>query len=235
MRIEVWIDLVCPWCYLGKHRLERALAEFPHRETVQVVQRSFQLDPGMPRGQAIRQIDMLVRKYRMTPAQARARQVQLEQMAAAEGLTLRLGEGLTGNTFDAHRLVHFARKRGLDDASRLVERFYRAQFTELRSLFDTDSLVALASEPEVGLDADEVRAVLTSDAHADDVIADARAAQSLGAGGVPFFVLHREDGAGYAIEGAQPAALFSQALARVWADGHPESTGIPLAPPTDIA
>jgi predicted DsbA family dithiol-disulfide isomerase len=227
LQVEVWIDLVCPWCYLGKHRFERALAEFAHRDQVKVVQRSFQLDPTMPR-KGGRQLEVLMRKYRMTEEQARGRQAHLEQLARAEGLEMRL-DNLAGNSFDAHRLLHLARGRGLDGP--LVERLYRAHFSEHRSLFETDSLVALAVEAGLGFDQEEVRAVLASDAYGDQVIADGRAAHSLGAGGVPFFVFDRR----YAISGAQPPAAFAQALARAWDDAHPESTGTPLAPPTDIA
>jgi predicted DsbA family dithiol-disulfide isomerase len=233
MQVDVWVDLICPWCYLGKHRFERALAAFPHRDQVKVVQRSFQLDPTMPRGKAGKQVEVLMRKYRMSEAQVRARQAHIEQLAQAEGLQLHLADTLTGNTFDAHRLVHLGRSHGVDGP--LIERLYRAHFTELRSLFDTDSLVALAAEPGVGLDPEEVRAVLATDAYGDEVIADGRAAHTLGAGGVPFFVIQRDDGGRYGISGAQPTEVFATALARAWADAHPESTGTPLAPPTDIA
>jgi predicted DsbA family dithiol-disulfide isomerase len=215
MRVEIWADLVCPWCYIGKHRFEKALARFPHRAEVEVVLRSFQLDPGMPRAQARRQSDVLAEKYGMSVAQARARQAEVEKIAAADGLELHLQEGFTGNTFDAHRLVHLAKARGLGDA--VSDRFYRAHFTEGRSLFDAESLIALAGE--AGLDEEAARAVLASDEYAAAVGADLQAAASLGASGVPFYVLDRR----YGISGAQRSELFERALAQAWQESRSEA------------
>lgn len=211
MRVEIWADLVCPWCYLGKRRFEKALAGFEHAADVEVVHRSFQLDPSAP-AVAERQIDKVASKYGMSIEEAKAQQARLEGLAAEEGLEYHLDGSLSGNTADAHRLVHLGKERGLQDA--VIERFYRAQFTEHRSLFDHDSLVALASE--AGLDPDEARRTLEEGTYADAVVADGREAQELGANGVPFFVLADR----YGVSGAQPVELFSEALNRAWDETH---------------
>ena len=206
MRIDIWSDVVCPWCYVGKRRFERALAAFEDRDDVQVVHRSFQLDPTRPKGQTQKRRAMLMAKYHLTAPQVEALDLRMEQTAAADGLEYHMGDGVTGNTLDAHRLLHLAAARGVQDVT--LERFYRAYFTEGRSLFDGASLTTLALES--GLDAQEVQAVLGGDAYAAEVAADIREAQALGANGVPFFVFdHR-----FGVSGAQATDVFSQVLAR---------------------
>ena len=208
MRIEVWADVVCPWCYLGKRRLEHALAGFDHRDEVEIVYRSFQLDPTAPRDRVTPTAELLSGKYGMSAEQVDANQRQLEDLAAAEGLEYHLTGSLSGNTYDAHRVLQLARERGLADP--VVERLYRAYFTEGRSVFDAASLLELATD--AGLDRDEVGKVLAGSAYADAVDADGAEAQALGATGVPFFVLDRR----YGISGAQPVDVFSRALAQAW-------------------
>ena len=204
MRVDIWSDLVCPWCYLGKRRFEKALSLHSPDASVEVVHRSFQLDPSLPKGQSLRARDMLMLKYRMTEAEVVDAQERLEGLAAAEGLEYHLSESRTGNTMDAHRLVHLGRERGIQDA--VIERLFRAHFTENRSLFDGDSLAALAMEAGLG----DVQGFLRGSAYEDEVIADHRQAHELGARGVPFFVI---DGR-YGVSGAQSVEVFSQALAR---------------------
>ncbi|HZI81246.1 MAG TPA: DsbA family oxidoreductase [Vicinamibacterales bacterium] len=206
MRVDIWSDIVCPWCYLGKRRFERALAAFEDRAEVEVVHRSFQLDPTRPKGQTQKRREMLMSKYHLTAAQVQTMDVRMEETAAADGLEYHLGDGVTGNTFDAHRLLHLAGARDRQDAT--LERFYRAYFTEGRSLFDDDSLRALAVES--GLDAADVAGVLAGDTYADAVAADIREAQALGANGVPFFVFDNRFG----VSGAQATDVFAQVLAR---------------------
>jgi len=206
MRIDIWSDVVCPWCYLGKRRFERALETFEDRAEVQVVHRSFQLDPTRPKGQTQKRREMLMSKYHLTAPQVEALDRRMEQTAAADGLEYHMGDGVTGNTLDAHRLLHLAGDRGRQDAA--LERFYRAYFTEGRSLFDDASLTALAVE--AGLDEHDVRDVLAGDAYAAEVAADIREAQTLGANGVPFFVFDNRFG----VSGAQATDVFSQVLAR---------------------
>jgi predicted DsbA family dithiol-disulfide isomerase len=206
LRVDIWSDIVCPWCYLGKRRFERALAAFEDRAEVEVVHRSFQLDPTRPKGQTQKRREMLMSKYHLTAAQVQTMDVRMEQTAAADGLEYHLGDGVTGNTFDAHRLLHLAGARDRQDAT--LERFYRAYFTEGRSLFDDDSLRALAVES--GLAAADVAGVLAGDAYAEAVAADIREAQALGANGVPFFVFDNRFG----VSGAQATDVFAQVLAR---------------------
>ena len=170
MRVDIWSDLVCPWCYLGKRRFETALAVFGHGNEVEVIHRSFQLDPSIPKGVSLRARDMLMRKYRMSEPQVIASQAHLEQLAAVEGLEYHLAESHTGNTMDAHRLVHLGREQGIQDA--VIERLFRAHFTENRSLFDQASLTTLGGE--AGLSGVDV--LLASDRLADAVVADHRQA-----------------------------------------------------------
>ena len=210
MRVDIWSDLVCPWCYLGKRRFETALAIFSPGARFEVVHRSFQLDPTLPKGQSLRARDVLMRKYQMTEAAVIASQEQLEQLAAVEGLEYHLADSRTGNTMDAHRLVHLGREQGIQDL--VLERLYRAQFTENRSLFDADSLIALGRE--AGLEG--VKEVVRGRGYEDAVIADHREAHRLGVRGVPFFVI---DGR-YGVSGAQSVEVFSDALARASKNLH---------------
>ncbi|MFJ5060836.1 DsbA family oxidoreductase [Streptomyces nigra] len=216
MRVEIWSDIACPWCYVGKARFEKALAAFPHRDQVEVVHRSFELDPGRAKGDIQPVITMLTKKYGMSAAQAQAGEKNLGAQASAEGLAYRTEGRDHGNTFDMHRLLHLAKRHSRQDE--LIQILYRANFAEERSVFaeGDDRLVELAVE--AGLDADEVRRVLADpEAYADDVRADEREAAQLGATGVPFFVLDRT----YGVSGAQPAEVFTQALTQAWGDRSP--------------
>ncbi|MFI2510649.1 DsbA family oxidoreductase [Streptomyces sp. NPDC018972] len=215
MRVEIWSDIACPWCYVGKARFEKALAAFPHREQVEVVHRSFELDPGRAKDDVQPVISMLTRKYGMSEAQAEAGEDNLGTQAAAEGLPYRTRGRDHGSTFDMHRLLHFAREQGRQ--VELLDLLYRANFAEERSVFNDDErLVELAGA--AGLDADAVRKVLADpEAYADEVRADEREAAQLGANGVPFFVLDRT----YGVSGAQPAEVFTQALTQAWGERSP--------------
>jgi predicted DsbA family dithiol-disulfide isomerase len=213
VQIEVWSDVVCPWCYIGKRRLETALARFPHRDQVEVVWRSFQLDPSIPEGTTHPTLPELARKYGRSEDEMRAMQARVEQVAAEEGLRYSLADGVSGNTHLAHELLHLAAERGL--GGELKERLLHAHFEQARSVFDVDALVGLAAE--VGLDEAEVRAALTDRRYRAAVDQDVATAHLLGATGVPFFVVDRKYGAA----GAQPAELLLQVIERAWADAHP--------------
>ncbi|MER5524415.1 DsbA family oxidoreductase [Streptomyces sp. NPDC002677] len=216
MRVEIWSDIACPWCYVGKARFEKALAAFPHRDEVEVVHRSFELDPGRAKDDVQPVLAMLTKKYGMSAAQAQAGEDNLGAQAAAEGLDYQTHGRDHGNTFDMHRLLHFAKEQGRQDE--LIQLLYRANFAEERSLFTegVERLVELAVA--AGLDADAVRGVLADPArYADDVRADEREAAELGANGVPFFVLDRK----YGVSGAQPAEVFTQALGQAWGARSP--------------
>ncbi|MGY1833022.1 DsbA family oxidoreductase [Geodermatophilus sp. SYSU D01180] len=220
MRIEVWSDVVCPWCYIGKRRLETALERFPHRDQVEVVWRSFQLDPTIPEGETHATLPALATKYGRPVEDMRAMMRHVEETAAGEGLQYALADGVSGNTLLAHELIHLAAEHGRQGA--MKERLLHAHFEEGRSVFDVDSLAALAAE--VGLDEAEVRAALADHRFRPAVLTDGATAQALGATGVPFFVVDRKYGAA----GAQPAELLLQVLERAWADAHPLVT-VPAA------
>ncbi len=209
MRIEVWADVVCPWCYLGKRRLERALETFPHRDEVITVHRAFQLDPARPRHETESRRAMLMAKYRLSAERMEQMDAEMEARAAADGLEFRLSDaGVTGNTLDAHQVVLLAADRGGEHRS--LDRLYRAYFGEQRSVFDRESLVELGGD--AGLDPDEVRRVFDEDRYAGRVLADRQEAEGLGVTGVPFFVIDRRFG----ISGAQSVAFFEEALSRAW-------------------
>lgn len=211
MRVEIWSDIACPWCYIGKARFEKGLAEFAHRDEVEVVHRSFELDPSRAKGDTALVIDMLAEKYGRTREEAASMEANVAANAQAEGLGYRTEGRDHGSTFDLHRLLHLAKARGRQDE--LLTLAYRANFAEERSVFDDAVLLALAVE--AGLDADEARAVLADpEAYADDVRTDEREAAELGANAVPFFVLDRR----YGISGGQPSEVFVQALEQAWKD-----------------
>lgn len=202
--VEVWSDIACPWCYLGKSRLEKAIAE--SGLDVRVRYRSFQLDPSIPRGQHTPHAEALSKKFGAPAEQIEQMNQRLVDLGTEEGLEYRFDLYIQANTRDAHRLLHFAHERGA--GAELKDRLMRAQFAEGALVDDVDTLVALAAE--VGLDADEAREVLTTTAYDADVQADIDEAASLGARGVPFFVFDRT----FAVSGAQPLEVFKEALRR---------------------
>ena len=204
MKIEIWSDVVCPWCYIGKRRFEKALAAFAGADDVDITWRSFQLNPDHPKGLRQPAAEALAEKYGVSREQARGMHDNVTAIAAEEGLAYDFDRYMTVNTFDAHRLTHLARVHGLGAA--LHERFLRAQLVEGEILDDPATLVRLAAE--VGVPADEARRVLASNAYAADVDADTHELLALGGNGVPFFVIDRR----YGISGAQPVEVFLSAL-----------------------
>jgi predicted DsbA family dithiol-disulfide isomerase len=212
MQVEIWSDLVCPWCYLGKRRFERALESFGHRDEVTVVYRSFELDASAPPGVTTPTVERLAGKYGMTAGQADDAQRQMEQRAAQDGLEFRMDGLRSGNTRDAHRLLHLAKAHGVQ--AELAERLHRAYFTEQASIFDHSSLTGLAVE--AGLDRDDVIRVLASQEYGDAVDTDEAMAAALGVNGVPLFVIDRR----YGISGAQPPEVIAQVLDQAWADAR---------------
>ena len=210
MQVEIWSDVVCPWCYLGRRYFEQALERFPHRDEVEVIYRSFELDPSAPPGVTTPTVETLAGKYGMGLEQAREAQRQMEQRAAQAGLTFRMEDMRSGNTRDAHRLLQLARARGRQ--AELAERLHRAYFTDQASIFDHSALAGFAAD--VGLDRDEALAVLASGEYGEAVETDEEVARSFGVSGVPFFVIDRR----YGISGAQPAETIAAVLERVWAE-----------------
>ncbi|NBE56236.1 DsbA family oxidoreductase [Streptomyces boluensis] len=226
MRVEIWSDIACPWCYIGKARFEQGLASFAHRDEVEVVHRSFELEPHRGKADIVPVTDVLVEKYGRTPQEARAMEEDVAEVARGEGLDYSTVGREAGNTFDVHRLLHLARARGRQNA--LLDLAYHANFTEKRSVFVHEDLVTLAVE--AGLDEAEAKAVLADEAaYADEVRADEREAAELGATGVPFFVLDRR----YGVSGGQPAEVFAQALEQAWDARTPLTTLTPAADATD--
>jgi predicted DsbA family dithiol-disulfide isomerase len=213
MHVEIWSDIACPWCYISKRRFEAALAQFEHRDAVRVTWRSFELDPAAPRERTGERAAHLAEKYGTTVERAREMEQQMTDVAAGEGLDFRFDRARSGNTFDAHRLVHHAAEHGCQDA--MKERLLRGYLSDGELMSDHETLVRLAGE--VGLDVDEARDMLASDRHADEVRADERTAGTLGISAVPFFVVDRALGA----SGAQPPAAMLALLEQGWAARSP--------------
>ena len=212
LRIDIWSDIACPWCYIGKRRLEQALGRFAHQADVEIVWRAFELDPSAPRVRDASQsyAERIARKYGTQPAQAQIMIDRMVDTAAKEGLEFRFDRIRPGNTFDAHRLLHLAHERGTQDA--LKERMLRAYLTEGQAIGDRDVLVALARD--AGLDDHEARATLDGDRFAAEVRQDEAIARELGINGVPFFVIAQRIGA----SGAQPPDVLLGALDRAWSE-----------------
>ena len=204
MKVEIWSDVVCPWCAIGKRRFERALSQFDHADEVEVVLRSFELDPEAPRSRDTDLVGHLAAKYGMSREQAEASQARLTEMAEIEGLEFHFDQAQPGNTFDAHRVVHLAAEQGRQDE--MKERFLRGYLCEGEAIGEPEVLVRLATE--IGLDEEQVRATLSSDSFSRQVRADEAQAREIGIQGVPFFVL----GGRFAVSGAQPVELLLRAL-----------------------
>ncbi|MDQ2885133.1 MAG: DsbA family oxidoreductase [Chloroflexota bacterium] len=213
MKVEIWSDVVCPWCYIGKRRFESALASFEHRNQVEVVWRSYQLDPEAPRNSEQTVNEVLAQKYGVDLAGAAEMNKKVSTIAAQDGLEYHLESARHLNTFDAHRLVHLAATHHLQDE--MEERLFKAYFTDGIALGETGELVKLAAE--VGIDADEARAVLESSTYADDVRADIQRARMFGIQGVPFYAVDEK----YGISGAQPSEVFKEVLEKAWIESHP--------------
>jgi predicted DsbA family dithiol-disulfide isomerase len=213
MKVEIWSDVVCPWCYVGKRRFETALASFEHRADVEVHWRSFELDPSAPAVREGDPVQRLADKYGMSRAQALATDARLTDLATVEGLDFHLQIARSGNTFDAHRLLHLAADNGIQDA--VKERFMRAYFTESEAVGEHATLVRLAVD--AGLDETDVNTVLSSDRYASDVRADEQQAAAYGISGVPFFVVD----ARYGISGAQSSEVILATLRTAYAEANP--------------
>lgn len=208
MQIEIWSDVMCPWCAVGKARFEKALAAFPHRDAVTVRWRSFELDPRAPREVEGDLVAALAKKYGRSRAGAQTMVDQMTATGAAEGLEFNFDVARPGNTFDAHRLLHLAAERGLQGA--LKARLFAAYLTEGEAVGQPVVLQRLAVE--VGLDATAVAEVLAGDGFAEAVRADEREAMAMGVRGVPFFVIDRHLG----LSGAQPTEVMLDVLQKAW-------------------
>ena len=213
MRIEIWSDVVCPWCFIGKRRLEQALAEFPHRDQVEVVYRSFELDPTAPEVATETTVEALARKWGTDVAGARQAMARGDEVAAEVGLHFRHHEAPRARTVDAHRLLHLAKDVGVQ--AELKEALLSAYFLRGESMGDHDVLRKAAID--VGIEPARVDQVLAGKEYADAVLADIDQARAFGVTGVPFYVVDRK----YGISGAQSAEVFSEVLQRAWDEAHP--------------
>jgi predicted DsbA family dithiol-disulfide isomerase len=213
VKVEIWSDVVCPWCYIGKRRFEAALDRFAHSGDVEVVWRSFELDPSAPRFHEGDPAERLAAKYGMSRQDALDAQRNLTSVAAGDGLDFHLATARSGNSFDAHRLIHFAKGEGRQ--AEMKERLFAAYLVEEQPIGDRDTLVGLAGE--AGLDRERAAEVLAGDAFSEAVRADEAEAMELGISGVPFFVIDRTFG----VSGAQPVDTLVAALDRAWEKSHP--------------
>ncbi|MDT9726219.1 DsbA family oxidoreductase [Xylanibacillus composti] len=204
MQVEIWWDIMCPFCYIGKTRFEAALKQFPKRESVTVIYRSYELDPRAERDIDQDVHDMLAAKYGMSREQAKSMNDNVAQMAKEVGLAFDFDGMVLTNTFDAHRMIHWASTQGKQ--AEMADRLFQAYFTEAKHVGEPAQLAALAGE--IGLDAEAAAAMLAGSDFADAVRADEHAAQQLGVRGVPFFLLNRK----LAVTGAQSVDVFLDAL-----------------------
>jgi predicted DsbA family dithiol-disulfide isomerase len=213
MKIEIWSDVACPWCYIGKRRFEAALAEFPHRESVEVQWRSYQLDPALPEHYEGTELDYLSTRKGMAPQQVSRMFEQVAAQANGEGLDYRFDTIVVANSFTAHRLIHLAAMHGKQDAAK--ERLLSDHFEHGRDIGSQEYLTGLGRD--LGIDAKEVGELFTTDKYSDNVRFDFEEARALGISGVPFFVIDRKFG----LSGAQPAETFTAALNQAWQESHP--------------
>jgi predicted DsbA family dithiol-disulfide isomerase len=218
MKIDIWSDIMCPFCYIGKRKLECALKDFEHKDQVEIVWHSFQLDPNMTTqpGKSIQQY-LAERKGQSIEWSLKVH-AQVAQSASAEGLKYNFDKAVIANSFDAHRLIHLAQKRGMGGAAK--EALLKAYFTDGKNISDHNTLMQIGID--LGLRVVEIGEVLNSNAYANEVKEDMEQANALGVNGVPFFVLDDK----YAISGAQPAEVFLNGLRQAWSEAEKEPTAI---------
>jgi len=211
MKIEIWSDIMCPFCYIGKRHFESALNQFSHADKVQIEWKSFQLDPTIPK------MDMRVDVYQyladkkgMSLEQSKALHENVIQMAKNAGLDYNFDIAVVGNSKDAHRLIQFAKTKELGDQAE--EALFKAYFTDGKNMADLNDLIEIGTS--IGLDSEEIKTMLESDAFAYEMMQDIQEAQNIGVQGVPFFVFDRK----YAVSGAQPVETFLQTLEKVYSE-----------------
>jgi predicted DsbA family dithiol-disulfide isomerase len=215
MKIEIFSDVACPWCFIGKRRFEKALASFEHRDQVEVEWKSFQLDPTLPEHDHRHEVDYLAEVKGMPRAQVEQMLGHVTGQAAAEGLDYDFDSLVVANSWKAHRVIQRAKAVSPETAEALEEQLFRAHFEQGLNIGDEDVLGQLGLA--AGLTSEQVREALTEDRWETSVKQDLATAQALGVSGVPFFVLGRK----YGISGAQPAEVFTQALEQSWAELQP--------------
>lgn len=217
MKIEVWSDVVCPFCYIGKTHFDEALAQFADKENIEFVWKSFQLNPNLKTNLNQNLYEHLSESKGISVEQAKGMGNHAAQMGASAGLQLNFDQAVVANSFNAHRLIHFAKAQGLQQE--MKTRLFKAYFSEGKNIDDNETLIGLATE--IGLDSEEAKSVLESDKYAEAVKLDVKESQQLGISGVPFFVFDRK----YAISGAQPAAAFLETIEKSfseWKQANPQ-------------
>lgn len=213
MQIEIWSDVVCPFCYIGKRRLEKALEQFSGKDNVAIIWKSFQLDPEMNVAKGTTVHEYLAQRKGITADKAREMNDYMRHMAATVGLTYKFDEAIINNTFDAHRFLHLAAKHGVQNQAK--EKVFAAYYTEGKDIGDHETLVAIGEA--LGINTQEIKDALISDAFAEEVHVDQYQAQQIGVQGVPFFVFNNK----YAVSGAQATEVFSQVLEKVRKEEKP--------------
>lgn len=213
MKVEVWSDIACPFCYIGKRRFEAGLAKFAHKDEIEVVYRSFQLDPNADKEPALDAYGLVAKKYGISREQSIAMHENLVNQAAELWLAYNFEHAYPANSLDAHRLIHFAGRYG--KRTEAAEQLFKAYFTDSKHVGRLETLIAIAEE--IGLDPKEAEAVLRSDEFKAEVEAECREASQLGANGVPFYVINRK----YAVVGAQPSEVFLDVLEKCWEEEKP--------------
>ena len=215
MKVDIWSDVMCPFCYIGKRRFEAALANFNHKEDIEVVWHSFQLDPGMTAQPGKDVYTYLAERKGISVEQSKQMHTGVVQMAAEAGLQYNFDKAVIANSFDAHRFAHLAKTKDLGEAAE--EALFKAYFTDGKDISNFDTLAQLGKE--IGLDAAEVKQALQTDAFANAVDEDIYHASQIGVRGVPFFVLNDK----YAVSGAQPVETFAGALNQAWTEYEKEN------------
>ncbi len=216
MKINIWSDVRCPFCYIGKRKFERALERFPHKEQVEVVWRSFQLDPGLKTDPDLHAYDYLAKVKGLHRDQVVQMHDHVKKAAADVGLEFDFDHAIVANSFNAHRLIQFAKEQGMGNEAE--EKLFKAHFTEGKNIDDRQTLVELGSE--LGLDGRQIELMLDSDMYSKSVEEDEAMARSIGIRGVPFFIINDA----VAVSGAQSPALFLQALEKAWEESTKPST-----------
>lgn len=220
MQVEIWSDIMCPFCYIGKRNFEAALANFADAKNLEITWKSFQLDPTLPEKQELSQEQYLVERKGIPKEQVENMLQQLTQTAKAAGLDFNFNKAITVNSYKAHRLIQFAKSKGLGDAAE--EQLFKAFFTEGKDIADTNTLIELGAV--IGLTAEEVRRALDDDQYAALVDKDLYEAKQLGIGGVPFFVFNRK----YAVSGAQPPAAFTHTVEKAFSEWREKNPATPF-------
>lgn len=215
MKVEIWSDAMCPFCYIGKRRFEDALSGFAHKDEVEIEWKSFQLNPDLVTDPEINIDRYLAEKKGWGLAEAKQMNAHVTEMAAEAGLTYNFDQAVVANSFNAHRISHLAKKHGLGDA--MEEQLFKAYFTDGKNTDDPQTLIELGTQ--IGLDAAELKQTLESSAYADDVKHDIAEAQHLGIQGVPFFVMNNK----YGISGAQAVPVFTQTLEKAFDEWQKEA------------